>query len=58
MNAWFFEDSEIGLRAARGAGLPVIIAPSGYTRNQNFAGAVLVVEDLGGVDLKAVRRLC
>jgi HAD superfamily hydrolase (TIGR01509 family) len=52
-----FEDSENGVRAAVGAGLRVVVVRNGYTRNHDFTGAVLVVEDLGGVDLGAVRRL-
>jgi len=53
-----FEDSENGLRSAVGARLKTIVAPNAYTRNHDFTGAVLVVEDLAGVDLGVVRRLC
>jgi len=44
------EDSEIGLRAAMGAGIPVLITVNAYTREQNFAGAVAVVSGLGSDD--------
>ncbi len=41
------EDSENGLRAARGAGLATIITVSDYTRSHDFTGAVTVLSDLG-----------
>lgn len=40
------EDSAIGLRAAQAAGLPALVAPSSYTGNDDFAGALAVVRDL------------
>jgi HAD superfamily hydrolase (TIGR01509 family) len=40
------EDSENGLRAAMGAGLPVLVTPSRYSAGGNFAGAAQVVEAL------------
>ena len=42
-----FEDSENGLRAARGAGLRTIVTINGYTRDQCFDGALSVVDQLG-----------
>lgn len=42
-----FEDSENGFRAARGADLSTIVTVTEYTRNQNFDGALLVVDHLG-----------
>lgn len=42
-----FEDSAQGLKAARTAGLPVVVTPSHYTRGEDFTGAALVVSDLG-----------
>jgi beta-phosphoglucomutase-like phosphatase (HAD superfamily) len=41
------EDSEIGLRAARGAAIPTLITICEYTRHQNFSGALLVLDQLG-----------
>ena len=41
------EDSRNGLLAARGAGLPTIVTASDYTRQEDFAGARLVISDLG-----------
>lgn len=58
-----FEDSEHGLRSASGAGLKTIVTINGYTRQQNFDGAVAVLEQLGQpgdetcVDLSMIRRL-
>jgi HAD superfamily hydrolase (TIGR01509 family) len=41
------EDSANGLRAALGAGLRTLVTTSGYTRNEDFTGASLVVTSLG-----------
>ncbi len=46
-NAWAVEDSGVGLRAARAAGLTTIVTPSAYTADDDFSGAALVVSDLG-----------
>jgi HAD superfamily hydrolase (TIGR01509 family) len=45
-----FEDSHNGVISARGAGLPVIVAPSAYTDHERFDGALAVVSDLGEPD--------
>ena len=45
-----FEDSENGLHAARGSGLPTLVAVSHYSRGQDFTGAVLVLDQLGEPD--------
>jgi len=42
-----FEDSENGLRAARDAGLRTVITVNDYTRDQDFADAVLVLDQFG-----------
>ncbi len=42
-----FEDSANGLRAARGAGLETVITYNGYTENDDFSGAALVLDRLG-----------
>ncbi|ULQ45902.1 HAD-IA family hydrolase [Flagellatimonas centrodinii] len=41
------EDSEMGLRAARAAGLPAVVTVNDDTREQDFSGAALVVSSLG-----------
>ncbi|GIM96717.1 HAD-IA family hydrolase [Paractinoplanes toevensis] len=41
------EDSRNGLLAATGAGLRCLVTVSGYTRDEDFAEAALVVSDLG-----------
>jgi HAD superfamily hydrolase (TIGR01509 family) len=41
------EDSENGLRSALAAGLRTLITVSGYTANEDFSGAALVVSSLG-----------
>ncbi|KOR29183.1 CbbY [Achromatium sp. WMS1] len=46
-----FEDSAIGLRAAKAADIAnVVITTTDYTRNQDFTGAALVLESLGDAD--------
>lgn len=58
-----FEDSENGLLSSQGAGLKTIVTVNGYTRRQNFSGAVLVLEHLGSpddatyVDVSLIKRL-
>ena len=42
-----FEDSENGCLAARGAGLPVIITVTAYSRDEQYDGASLVLDQLG-----------
>jgi HAD superfamily hydrolase (TIGR01509 family) len=41
------EDSRNGLRAATGAGLRCLVTVNGYTRDEDFTEAVLVVSELG-----------
>lgn len=42
-----FEDSENGLKASRGAGLPTLITVNDYTRDHDFSGAIAVLSDFG-----------
>jgi HAD superfamily hydrolase (TIGR01509 family) len=42
-----FEDSAAGLRAARACAIPTIVTANHYTREQNFAGALSVLNELG-----------
>lgn len=48
------EDSSLGLTAAKAAGMACVIVRNGYTRGQDFTGADLVVDDLGGNSSPAV----
>jgi HAD superfamily hydrolase (TIGR01509 family) len=41
------EDSAHGLHSALGAGVPVLVTVNGYTADQDFAGALLVLDKLG-----------
>jgi beta-phosphoglucomutase-like phosphatase (HAD superfamily) len=50
------EDSENGLAASLGAGIPTLITENAYTRGQNFSGALAVLPDLGEVDLSDIRK--
>jgi len=45
-----FEDSANGLRSAREAGLNTLVTVSEYTREDDFAGAALVLDHLGEPD--------
>jgi HAD superfamily hydrolase (TIGR01509 family) len=57
------EDSENGLASALGAGLKTIVTINAYTRQQNFNGALAVLEHLGQpggetcVDVSMIRRI-
>jgi beta-phosphoglucomutase-like phosphatase (HAD superfamily) len=48
------EDSGIGLRAALAAGLACVVTKSSYTATEDFAGADLVVDELGDDPLEGV----
>ena len=48
---WVIEDSEIGLRAAKAAGMKCLVTKSVYTQNEDFKDADGVVSDLDhGID--------
>lgn len=57
LDAAVVEDSEIGVRAARSAGLPVIATSSAYTGDEDLSQAGIVVDSLGdpGGPLLAVK---
>jgi HAD superfamily hydrolase (TIGR01509 family) len=48
------EDSSLGLTAAKAAGMACVVLRNGYTRDQDFTGADLVVDDLGSKESPAV----
>jgi HAD superfamily hydrolase (TIGR01509 family) len=41
------EDSQNGIRAAHAAGLPVIVTVNGYTKNDDFGEAELIIDQFG-----------
>jgi HAD superfamily hydrolase (TIGR01509 family) len=47
------EDSEVGVAAAKGAGLACLAVRNGYTLHHDFVLADLVVEDIGGPGVPA-----
>jgi HAD superfamily hydrolase (TIGR01509 family) len=51
------EDSRNGLVSATGAGLPCLVTVNGYTREESFDEAVLVVSELGDPDGSSVEVL-
>jgi HAD superfamily hydrolase (TIGR01509 family) len=50
------EDSENGLAASLGAGIPTLVTENAYTRGQNFTGALAVLPDLGAINLAGIRK--
>ncbi|MFN8497640.1 MAG: HAD-IA family hydrolase [Anaerolineae bacterium] len=52
------EDSEVGLRAARVAGLPTAVFYNDYTFGQSFAGAALVARSAAFFTLDELAALC
>ena len=50
------EDSENGLAASLGAGIPTLITENTYTRGQNFSGALAVLPDLDKVTLSDIQQ--
>ena len=48
------EDSANGLRAARAAGLPVLVTPNEFTRHHEFGGAWRVLTDLADMPLASL----
>ena len=52
-----FEDSLSGLRASKAAGLVTVVTPSGWTAEQDFSAADLVLPSLEGLDLPRLGRL-
>lgn len=51
------EDSAVGLRSARAAGLATLVTHGHYTRQQDFAGALAVLDGLGEPDRLASGRV-
>ena len=45
-----FEDSHNGILASQGAGLKTVVTVNGYTRDDDFDGALLVIDNLGEPD--------
>ena len=45
-----FEDTRLGLVSARNAGLDALITVNGYTKDEDFSGALLVLDHLGEPD--------
>jgi HAD superfamily hydrolase (TIGR01509 family) len=48
------EDSRNGLLSACAAGIATIVTPGIYTRDENFDEAILVIDDLGSLDIAAI----
>jgi HAD superfamily hydrolase (TIGR01509 family) len=49
-----FEDSRNGILSAQGAGLKTLITYNGYTADDDFSGAALVIDHLGDPDRPSV----
>ncbi|MCX7180931.1 MAG: HAD-IA family hydrolase [Proteobacteria bacterium] len=50
------EDSANGLKASRAAGLATVITRTAYTDDHDFAGALALLPDLGGVTVPLLRH--
>lgn len=46
-NCLAFEDSENGIKSSLGAGLATVITVNGYTKDHDFDGAVIVLDQMG-----------
>jgi beta-phosphoglucomutase-like phosphatase (HAD superfamily) len=51
------EDSRNGLLASVAAGIPTVVTPGIYTRDQDFSEAALVIDDLAALDFAALYAL-
>jgi HAD superfamily hydrolase (TIGR01509 family) len=52
-----FEDSENGLRAANAAQLATLVTPNNFTDNHDFTGAMRVLPNLDGVNVKHLHAM-
>ena len=50
------EDSKNGVRAALGAGIPVLVTENSWTGRDDFTGAIAVLPDLEGIGLAHLER--
>lgn len=55
-NCLVFEDSHVGMEAAKGAGLRTIVTVNDYTEGQDFSAADLVIDHLGEPDVPSQIR--
>lgn len=51
------EDSENGLKASLGAGIPTLVTENDYTRGQDFRGALAVLPDLANTHLAGLQAI-
>jgi HAD superfamily hydrolase (TIGR01509 family) len=51
------EDSENGIRASRGAGIPTVVTENDYTRGHDFSGALAVLPDLEKTTLNDLEQI-
>jgi HAD superfamily hydrolase (TIGR01509 family) len=56
-NCLALEDSENGLKASLGAGIPTVVTENAYTRGQDFAGALAVLPDLNTTSFADLQSL-
>jgi HAD superfamily hydrolase (TIGR01509 family) len=56
-NCLALEDSENGLKASLGAGIPTVVTENAYTSGQDFAGALAVLPDLNATGFADLRSL-
>jgi len=51
------EDAESGMLSAKGAGMKCIVFPNGFTKDQDFSQADLVVKSLDEINAEVIRKL-
>ncbi len=56
-NCVAFEDSDVGVRAAKTAGMKVIAVPNAYTKRMDFSQADLVVDSLEDISYQTLATL-
>lgn len=56
-NCLALEDSENGLKASLGAGIPTLVTENAYTQGQDFGGALAVLPDLAKTTLADLRAI-
>lgn len=56
-NCLALEDSENGLKASLGAGIPTLVTENDYTRGQDFRGALAVLPDLASTHLAGLQAI-
>ena len=52
-----FEDSYVGLKAAKAAGMKCVVIPNKYTKQQDFSAADLVIDSAKNINLEILNKI-